>query len=115
MTPFLPANVASLAVAAPGLPEGSMGWTAESVRRAIDVLHGGKIALVGIDVYDRVVWGFAPADETWICYRLSGEPALAFAARSRAEARSWISRFPRENVLFVLEFSGQDDAAQRRA
>jgi hypothetical protein len=55
---FFPADVADLAAAAPGLPEGEVGWTAESARRAFQALQSSRVAVVDIEVYDRVVWGF---------------------------------------------------------
>jgi hypothetical protein len=109
---FLPADAADLSVAAPGLPEGTVGWTAESARRAFQALRSSRVAVVDIGVYDRVVWGFAPAGESWICHRLPNELAADFALRSRREAQAWVGNFPRQEVLFVIEFTAQDAAAE---
>jgi len=106
------AEILELAVAAPGLPEGVRGWTTESARLALDSLRSTKVAVVAIDVYDRVVWGFAPSGESWTCHRKVGEPALEFASRSREETAAWIDAFPRQDVLFAIEFSAQDLAAE---
>jgi hypothetical protein len=110
--PFLTPEIVDLAVAAPGLPEGIVGWTLESLRRAIDALRSSKIAIVDLEVYDRVVWGFAPSGESWNCQRLPNESASDFALRSRDEARKWLDAFPRSEVLFVIQFSAQDFAAE---
>lgn len=105
-------HILGLAAAAPGLPEGVSGWTAESARRALDSLRSSKVAVVAIDVYDRVAWGFALSGDSWACHRGSAEPSLDFAMRSRREAQEWISALPREDVLFGIEFSTQDVAAE---
>ena len=80
---ILPTDIVDLAAAAPGLPEGMLGWTAESARRALQALRFSRVAVADIEVYDRVVWGFAPAGESWSCHRLRGELAAEFALRSR--------------------------------
>jgi hypothetical protein len=73
---FLAADIADLAAAALGLPEGTVGWTADSPRRAFQALRSSRVAAVDIEVYDdRVVWGFAPAGESWTCYRFTSELA----------------------------------------
>jgi hypothetical protein len=112
---ILGADVLELAVAAPGLPEGMRAWTAESARRALESLRSTKVAVLAIDVYDRVVWGFAPGEESWVCRRSPGERPLEFAHRSRSEALAWIGSFPRRDVLFGIEFGTQDVAADVRA
>ena len=109
---FLPRKIVDLAVAAPAMPEGKLGWTPAAVDRACDALGSSKIAIVGIEVYDRVQWGFAPAAEGWSCHRLPRELVSEFAVRSRRDAHGWISQFPRQDVLFVLEFTAQDAAAE---
>jgi hypothetical protein len=109
---FLPADVAAFAAAAPGLPEGTVGWTGESARRAFHALQSSRVAIVDIEVYDRLVWGFAPAGESWTCHRFTGELAADFAVRSRREAQGWVDNFPRHEVLFIIEFSAQDVAAE---
>jgi hypothetical protein len=72
----------------------------------------GKVAVVQVDVFDRVPWGVAQADEYWQASRLAGENAIDFALRSRREAVDWIDQFPRQEVLYVIEFSPQDDTAE---
>ena len=108
------AEIIELAVVAPGLHEGWRGWTAESACRALESLRSTKVGVVAIDVFDRVVWGFAPSGESWACLRKAGEFSLEFASRSREEAREWIAGFPRNDVLFAIEFSTQDLAAEGR-
>ena len=61
-----------------------------------------------------MVWGFAPTQESWRCHRVPGKRPLDFANRSRREAWEWIAAFPRENVLFAIEFDTQDAAAEAR-
>src|SRR5919109_395062 len=112
---IFPRSILELSVAAPGLPDGVRGWTAESARRAVESLRGSKVAVTEVYVYDRVVWGFAPAGETWACYRFPGELSSEFADRSRHEALDWIAAFPRYGVLFTIEFSTQDVAAEATA
>jgi len=107
---FVP-EILELALAAPGLPEGVRGWTAESARRALESLRSTKVAVLAVDVYDRVMWGFAPSDDAWVCRRVAGEQPLEFAGLSRREAADWIDSFPRHDVLFVIELSAQDFAA----
>lgn len=109
---FLPADVADLSAAAPGLPEGTVGWTAESARRAFQASRSSRVAVLDIEVYDRVVWGFAPAGESWTCHRFLNELAADFALRSRREAQAWTDNFPRQVVLFVIELIAQDAAAE---
>jgi hypothetical protein len=109
---LLDRDIRELGVAAPGLPEGTVAWTAESARRLLDSLRTSKIAIADIEVYDRVVWGFAPAGESWACQRAPGELAWEFALRSRADALEWVNAFPRHNVLFILEFNDQESAAE---
>jgi len=77
--------VADLAVAAAGLPEGTVGWTSESAKRALRSLVG-KIAVSGVTVFDRVQWGFALASEFFQSFPLRNELATEFAIRSRREA-----------------------------
>ena len=109
---MLPYPVASLAVAAPGLPDGVDGWTRTSLDRVFEALRSSVVAIVGIDVYDRVPWGFLPAPEVWDCRRMPGELAFAYAERSRVAAQQWVQQFPRENVLYLVQFDSQDAAAE---
>ena len=109
---LLPREIIDLAVAAPGLPEGTLGWTAESARQAFYALRVGKVAVTEIEVYDRVVWGFARAEDSWVCNPFPRELASDYGIRSRHEAQSWIDTFPRSDVLFAIEFSTQDAAAE---
>ena len=104
-------GVAQLAVAAPGLPEGVVGWTAESAKRAFRSLVG-KIAVTSVVVFDRVQWGFEPAAESFQVFPLRNERASEFALRSRREAEQWVNAFARSDVLFVIGFSFQDQAAE---
>ena len=84
--------------AAPGLPEGTLGWTRDSAKRALRSLVG-KIVVSGVTVFDRVQWGFAPAPEFFQCFPVPNERATEFAIRSRTEAEKWIDDFPRSDVL----------------
>jgi len=114
---IFPPDIATLAVAAEGLPDGVSGWTRESLRLALDALRGTKIAVLEIGVYDRVILGFAPsntfvpAEESWSCWPTPHETAPDFAIRSRREALEWIEKIERQEVLFVVTFSSQDTAA----
>ena len=104
-------EIAQLGVAAPGLPEGAVGWTAQSAIRVFQSLPG-KLAVGSVSVFDRVQWGFAPADDTWRTFRLANESAADFARRTRSEAKQWVENFPRTEVLFVIEFDDQAAAAE---
>jgi hypothetical protein len=53
-----------------------------------------------------------PSEESWAGHRVLGELLLEFAHRSRREALDWIKSFPRHDVLFGIEFSTQDAAAE---
>ncbi len=70
---ILPFDVASLAVAAPGLPNGVDAWTRASLQRVFKALRGSVIAIVAVEVYDQVQWGFEPAPESWDCPRMLGD------------------------------------------
>jgi hypothetical protein len=109
---LLSREIMDFAVAAHGLPEGTLGWTAESARQAFYALRGSKVAVIKIEVYDRVVWGFARSEDSWTCNPFPRELASDFGLRSRREAQSWIDGFPRNAVLFAIEFSTQDAAAE---
>jgi len=109
---LFPFEIASLAVAATGLPPGTYGWTRDSAFRALDALRATKVAVVSIEVYDKVQWGFVVSEESWECDLNPHELASEFALRSRAEARLWMQSLPREEVLFIIEFSTQDTAAE---
>jgi hypothetical protein len=108
---MLPAEIAQLGVAAPGLPEGAVGWTAQSALKLFRSLPG-KLAIGGVSVFDRVQWGFAPSDDAWRTFRRVNESATDYAIRSRREARDWIENFPREKVSFVIEPDDQAMAAE---
>lgn len=103
-------DVRQLAVAAPGLPAGVVGWARDSALRAVDSLYATKVAIVTVAVFESTVLGFLPADECWECEPASGEPPWDFAARSRQAGLEWIRAFPRDHVLFTLEVSTQDQA-----
>ena len=106
---MIPEELEHSGLEAPGLPEGEPGWPADSLRVALQRLPS-KTAVVAIQVFDPAPWGYAATDDTWYCVRTRSELAGAFAARSRREADSWVTGFPRCGVLFVPTFSSQDDA-----
>jgi hypothetical protein len=108
---MLPPEIAQLGVAAPGLPDGVVGWTVQSAAKLFQSLPG-KVAVGSVQVFDRVQWGFAPAEDWWRPFRRPNESATDFAIRSRREARSWVEDFPRSEVLFVIEFDDQAEAAE---
>ena len=97
-----------------GCPRVFEGGRAESAQRALESLRSSKVAVLAIYVYDRVVWGFAPGQESWACRRVAQEQSLEFAHRTRREASDWIKVFPRHEVLFILEFTTQDAAAEAK-
>ena len=83
-----------------------------SLQRVFNALRGLVIAIVAVEAYDQVQWGFEPAPESWECPRMLGELALAFAGRSRAAAQQRVNEFARENVLYVIRFDSQNAAAE---
>ena len=108
---MLPPEIAHLGVAAPGLPDDLVGWTAQSASRLFQALPG-KTAIGRVLVFDRVQWGFEPSGDEWHPFRRRNESATDFAIRSRREARSWVENFPRNEVLFVIDFDDQSEAAE---
>lgn len=108
---MFPPQIANLAVAAPGLPEDAVGWTARSAITAIQSLPN-KVTIAAIEVFDRVQWGFVLSDDRWRPFRNINERATDFAIRTRREACEWIEAFPRTDVLFVIDFDDQSEAAE---
>ncbi|MBY0495664.1 MAG: hypothetical protein K2Y23_15760 [Cyanobacteria bacterium] len=108
---MLAPGIAQLAVAAPGLPDGVVGWTAQSSFELFQSLPG-KVAIGQVQAFDRVQWGFVASEDSWSPFRRPNESATDFAIRTRLEAREWIEQFPRSEVLFVIEFDDQAEAAE---
>ena len=104
-------EIAQLGVAAPGLPDGAVGWTAQSALKVFQSLPG-KVAVGSVYVFDRVQWGFGPSDDVWRSFRQMNESAAGFALRTRNEAQRWVETFPRREILFVIEFDDQAAAAE---
>jgi hypothetical protein len=73
------------------------------------------VAILGGVLLTREHFGFVPTNENWCCDRVKGELATDYARRSRETARQFIDSFRtdlrKERMIFVLLFSGQQDAA----
>ena len=104
-------EIARRGVAAPGLPDGAVGWIRETALQLLQSLPG-KLAIFSIDVFDRVPGGFAASGDAWTSFRMANESAADFAVRTRREARAWVAAFPRDEVLFVIDFDDQAEAAE---
>jgi hypothetical protein len=114
---LLPPSIASLAVAVDGLPDGAAGFTRESLSRVFKSLNGTTTAVLAVDVFERVPFvqsTWAPVDESWSCWQRPNELTSDFALRSRREAWEWIEKVNRQEVLFVVEFSFEDDPLEAR-
>jgi hypothetical protein len=95
----------------PGLPEGDSAWSRDDALVVIETLEGSIIAVLQVDVY-VMPFGHQEVIHTGRCasydYNM-GELALQFAQRSRHLAQEFVSAGSGDE-LFVLLFSGQDDA-----
>lgn len=95
----------------PGLPEGDVAWSTDDALTALAELEGTVIAVLHVDAY-VVIFGHLEVTPTGrrasYTYE-AGESAAQFALRSRQLARQFV-RSGSSDELFVLVFSGQDDA-----
>jgi hypothetical protein len=95
----------------PGLPEGDWAWSRDDALAVLGTLEGSIIAVFQVDVY-VVPFGHHEVLHTGrrATYNYYvGERALEFANRSRHLAQEFIAGGSTDE-LFVLIFSGQDDA-----
>lgn len=111
LPPELPRRIRQLAIQPAGLPEGDWAWVRDSALAALQALTGTAIAVFQVESY---VMPFGQPEalptgrrRTWGYDR--GELALQFAERSRQQAAEFINAGAADE-LFVLWFSGQDDA-----
>ena len=94
--------------------DASLAWSAGDALEVIRSLANTKLVVLGGEVYLSQPWGLAPVYEGWSCEPTPGELAVDFADRSREVARSWIETYAEDHTsdaFFLLEFSGQDEAA----
>ena len=107
----LPKSLRLRALRPDGLSPGELAWSRNDAYDVLSALANSTIAVIGVDAYGvpfgqhlviptgrRAVYAYAP-----------GELALDFARRSRQMAEVFI-RAGSPDELFVLNFSGQDDA-----
>ena len=73
-----------------GLDE--LAWPPEDATRVLDLLGMTAIAVLGGDVYVRRDKRFEPAYENWSVEQGPTEDPAAFAARSRAIAKTYLAR-----------------------
>ena len=107
----LPKNLRRRAVQPPGLPESDPAWSRDDALVVLKTLEGSIIAVFQVDVYvvpfghhDVIPTGRSASYDCNV-----GELALKFAERSRHLAQEFIAAGSGDE-LFVLIFSGQDDA-----
>lgn len=77
----------------------------EDALRAVELIETAGRAILGGDVYVVDEGRIDSAYANWHSDRRKDEPSEAFVARSCAEARSYITKYPdppRGQVLFVL-------------
>ncbi len=111
LPPEIPVAIQRRAVQLPGMDDDDWAWGQADAREALASLTGTIVAVFDVDVY-VVPHGQDAAVHTGrrasYFYR-TGEQALQFAERSRHDADRFIADSSR-GELFVLEFSGQDEA-----
>jgi hypothetical protein len=108
----LPADVRRRVVQPPGLPDGDVAWSRDDALVALEALEGSVVAVLQVDIY-AIPFGqheviHTGRQATFVHH--VGELANDFAVRSRRQAAELISAAAADE-LFVLYFSGQDDAA----
>lgn len=107
----IPADVKQHAVHPPGVPEDTWAWSRDAAHEALASLEGSIIAVMEVEAY-LVPWGqrqAIPTGRRATYFYRSGELAHEFAKRTRQEANDFVGTGGRDE-LFVLHFSGQDDA-----
>lgn len=77
--------------------------TKSSALHAIDVLEKSKIGILGGDVYCSVDGKLLPPRDNWYCNVTADEDDQAFAIRSAAKAREYVTAYP--DVSEVLGFA----------
>lgn len=112
----LPASIARRCLQPPGLPPGEVAWSQDDALIGLAALDGSIVAVIQVDVYvapfGQQELVFTGRRATYI-YEI-GERASEFAQRSRRAAAEFI-RAGTTDELFVIHFSGQDDAESGRA
>ena len=108
----LPSDVRRRVVQPPGLPDGDLGWSRDDALAVLESLEGSIVAVLQVDIY-AMPFGqheviHTGRQATFIHH--VGELAIDFAVRSRHQAAELIAASTADE-LFVLYFSGQDDAA----
>src|SRR2546421_552561 len=84
------------------------GLRPESALRAIELLSGSQVAVLGGDVLKDESGKLSYTYANWYCERRPNEDPLGFSDRSRSTAREYISRLLRrsdENLYVVLVVS----------
>jgi hypothetical protein len=90
-----------------------VAWDRASAHALLSALRETKVAVVRGEVYLVSTEDSVPVED-WYCARLRGELATAYAARSRAQAASYVKRHQDQVIgatFFVLVFDAQDAAA----
>lgn len=96
-----------------GPDAGLVGWSRPDARALLTILDSTRVAIARGEVYRTVADDPVPIDD-WDCRRVAREDANAYAARSRAVARSRVQQHLDEYsgaVLFVFMFDDQRTAA----
>ena len=110
----IPSKLLKRAIPVGGEGSDDLGWSTGDALEVIDALRGTKIAILGGDLCRSEQWGVTPGYENWSCGVLPGETATEFAQRTQEVARARVESHADDasgSLLFVLTFSGQDDAA----
>ena len=108
---LLPRDVSRRAVQPPGLQAGDVAWSGDDALVVLAALEGSIVAILQVDAY-VVPFGqqeVIPTGRRASYLHRLGERALDFAQRSRRAAAAFIDAGSRDE-LFVLLFSGQDEA-----
>jgi len=90
-----------------------LAWSQADALLVVAGLEDSDVAILGGDVYCKMLSGILPMAENWACERRSSESLKEYAMRSRREARSYIQSFPtstREGTLFVLVLCEEETA-----
>ena len=95
-------------------PDGLLAWSRSQCLVFLRRLGSTKVAVLSgeflrIDPIDPI--GLVPTKESWICARVPGETASEFASRSRELAKHKIDDESNDELLVVLDFSNQQNAA----
>lgn len=111
----IPKNLRNTAISLEELEIHDPAWSFSEALAVVQALDGSKVAILGGVLLVQEKFGIIPTQENWCCDRVKGELATDFARRSREAAREFIESFRtdlrRDRMVFVLLFSGQQDAA----